>query len=141
MFTNILIPVDGSEQALRALDVACDLATKYGATLRLVHAYGAISTSTTMGATDIESAITPRVEAGQAVLDQALERVKGCAPTITTELREAPAAEAILEEADTHHCDLIVMGTRGLGQLQGLLVGSVSQKIVQQAKCPVLLTR
>jgi len=141
MFKNILVPVDGSDHALRALDVACDLAQKYGATLRLVHAYPPIFTDSTMGGADIEPLIARRTEAGEAVLARAREYVKDCALDITTELREAPDAEAILEEADAHHCDLIVMGTRGLGRLTGLLLGSVSQKVVQHAKCPVLLVR
>ena len=141
MFTNILVPVDGSDHALHALDVACHLAQKYGAVLRLVHAYPPISTDSTMGGPDIEPLITRRTEAGEAVLARARERIKDCALDITTELREAPDAEAILEEADVHHCDLIVMGTRGLGRLTGLLLGSVSQKVVQHAKCPVLLVR
>jgi nucleotide-binding universal stress UspA family protein len=127
MFKNILMPVDGSDHALRALDVACDLAQKYGATLRLVHTYPPIFADSTMGGADIEPLIARRTEA--YALDS------------TSELREAPDAEAILEEADAHHCDLIVMGTRGLGRLTGLLLGSVSQKVVQHAKCPVLLVR
>ena len=141
MFKNILVPVDGSDHALRALDVACDLAQKYGATLRLVHAYPAIFADSTMGGADIGPLIARRTEVGEAVLARAREHVKDRAAGITTELREAPDAEAILEEADAHHCDLIVMGTRGLGRLAGLLLGSVSQKVVQHAKCPVLLVR
>ena len=141
MFKNILVPVDGSDHALRALDVACDLAQKYGAALRLVHTYPPIFTDSTMGGADIEPLIARRTGAGEAVLARAREYVKDCALDITTELREAPDAEAILEEADAHHCDLIVMGTRGLGRLTGLLLGSVSQKVVQHAKCPVLLVR
>ncbi len=141
MFKSILVPVDGSDHALRALDVACDLAQKYGATLRLVHAYPPIFTDSTMGGAGIEPLIARRTEAGEAVLARAREHVRDCVLDITTELREAPDAEAILEEADAHHCDLIVMGTRGLGRLTGLLLGSVSQKVVQHAKCPVLLVR
>jgi nucleotide-binding universal stress UspA family protein len=141
MFKNILVPVDGSGHALRALDVACDLAQKYGATLRLVHAYPPIAADSLAGYGDIEPIIARCTQAGEAVLAQAAERAKGCAQEITTELREAPDAEAILEEADVHHCDLIVMGTRGLGRLSGLLLGSVSQKVVQHAKVPVLLVR
>ncbi len=141
MFKNILVPVDGSDHALHALDVACDLAQKYGATLRLVHAYPPLFTDVMMSEADIEAVIALRTQAGDAILQRARERVKACETDITTELREAPDAEAILEEAETHNCDLIVMGTRGLGRLAGLLLGSVSQKVVQHARCPVLLVR
>jgi nucleotide-binding universal stress UspA family protein len=141
MFKNILVPVDGSDHALHALDVACDLAQKYGATLRLVHAYPPIFIEGMMGSDDIEAIIATRAKAGDAILQRAVEHIKGHVTDVTTELREAPDAESILEEAETHHCDLIVMGTRGLGRLAGLLLGSVSQKVVQHAKCPVLLVR
>jgi nucleotide-binding universal stress UspA family protein len=141
MFKNILVPVDGSDHALRALDVACDLAQKYGATLRLVHAYPPLFTDVTMSEANIEAIIALRTQAGDAILQHARERAQVCVSDITTELREAPDAEAILEEAETHNCDLIVMGTRGLGRLAGLLLGSVSQKVVQHARCPVLLVR
>ena len=141
MFKNILVPVDGSDHALHALDVACDLAQKYGAALHLVHAYPPIFIEGMMSSNDIEAIIAVRAQAGDAILRRAAEHIQGRVPDITTELREAPDADAILEEVETHHCDLIVMGTRGLGRLAGLLLGSVSQKVVQHAKCPVLLVR
>jgi len=141
MFKNILVPVDGSDHALHALDVACDLAQKYGATLRLVHAYPPIFIEGMMGNDDIEAIIATRAKAGDAILQRAVEHIQGRVTDVTTELREAPDAEAILEETEVHHCDLIVMGTRGLGRLAGLLLGSVSQKVVQHARCPVLLVR
>jgi nucleotide-binding universal stress UspA family protein len=141
MFKNILVPVDGSDHALHALDVACDLAQKYGATLRLVHAYPPIFTDVMMSGADIEAIIALRTQAGEAILQRAMEHAQVCVSDLTAELREAPDAEAILEEAETHHCDLIVMGTRGLGRLAGLLLGSVSQKVIQHARCPVLLVR
>lgn len=141
MFKNILVPVDGSDHALHALEVACDLAQKYGATLRLVHTYPPVFIEGMIGDDDIEALIATRAKAGDAILQRAVELIKGRVTNVTTELREAPDAESILEEAETHHCDLIVMGTRGLGRLAGLLLGSVSQKVVQHAKCPVLLVR
>ena len=141
MFKNILVPVDGSDHALHALDVACDLAQKYAATLRLVHAYPPIFIEGMMGSDDIEAIIATRAKAGDAILQRAVEHIQGRVTDVTTELREAPDAEAILEEAEVRHCDLIVMGTRGLGRLAGLLLGSVSQKVVQHARCPVLLVR
>ena len=141
MFNNILVPVDGSDHALHAINVACDLAQKYGATLRLVHAYPPLFTDAMMSEADIEAIIALRIQAGEAILQRAMEHASACVSDITTELRQAPDAEAILEEAEAHNCDLIVMGTRGLGRLAGLLLGSVSHKVVQHAKCPVLLVR
>lgn len=62
-------------------------------------------------------------------------------PRLETDVLEGPAAEAILRVAEVRKVDLIVMGTRGLGQLKGLLLGSQSQKVLAHAPCPVLLAR
>jgi nucleotide-binding universal stress UspA family protein len=139
MFKNILVPIDGSDHAWHALDVACDLAQKYGARMRMVHAMTPISIEPSLGY-DPEI-IANRVQAADALLAKAQEEAKGRVADITVEQHEGSEAEVILEDANKYNCDLIVMGTRGLGRLAGLLLGSVSQKIVQHAKCPVLLVR
>ena len=109
--------------------------------LSLVHAYPPIFIEGMMGSDDVEAIIATRAKAGDAILQRAVEHIRGRVTDVTTELREAPDAEAILEEVEAHHCDLVVMGTRGLGRLAGLLLGSVSQKVVQHAQCPVLMVR
>jgi nucleotide-binding universal stress UspA family protein len=141
MFKKILVPVDGSDHAVHALRVACDLANRYGASLHLFHAYPPIFSEAMMAITDMDALIASRRQAGEDILQSALELVQCQVPDVTTALCEAPDAEAILEEAEREQCDLIVMGTRGLGRLTGLLLGSVSQKVVQHARCPVLLVR
>ena len=60
---------------------------------------------------------------------------------IHTELIEGSPAEAIIEVAETRQSDVIVMGSRGMGTLAGLLLGSTSQKVVSHASCPVLIAR
>ena len=57
------------------------------------------------------------------------------------DLAAGPMAEAILKAAEVRGCDLIVLGARGLSDLQGLLLGSVSHKVIQHAACPVLVVR
>jgi nucleotide-binding universal stress UspA family protein len=60
---------------------------------------------------------------------------------IHTELIEGSPAEAIIDVAETRHSDVIVMGSRGISTLAGLLLGSTSQKVVSHAPCPVLIVR
>ena len=55
------------------------------------------------------------------------------------ELLEGPEAEAILKAAEDLHADLILMGTRGFGAVKGLLIGSVSRKVIHYASCPVMV--
>ena len=58
-----------------------------------------------------------------------------------TEILQGPPADAILRVAKTRDVDLIVMGARGLGSLGSLLLGSVSQKVMAHATCPVIIVR
>ncbi len=139
MFTEILVAVDGSDYANRALDIARELATKYGARLRVLHAYPPISDL--LGYGELERVAAERTRVGQTVLDAALERLQDSELDIRSELLEGPEAEAILNVAQTRQCDLIVLGSRGRGRLEGLLLGSVSQKVIQHAHCPVLVVR
>ncbi|GAB4505187.1 MAG: universal stress protein [Anaerolineales bacterium] len=140
MFKNILLGVDGSEHALRAARTAGDLARAVQAeTLRIVAAFDPIPSY--LGEPHLEAAISARMEAADQTLKNAQQAVGNIAGKIHLEVLEGPPAEAILKVAATHHNDLIVMGSRGLGRLTGALLGSQSQKVVQHATCPVLIVR
>ena len=138
-FRHIVVAIDGSEHSDRALDCARSLAGRLGSTLRLVHAFP--HTSDLLGYEDYESLIARREIAGQTLLDRAREKLAGSGAEIHEELLEGPAAEAILRVAEARHADLIVMGSRGRGDLRGMLLGSVSHKVLQSATCPVLVVR
>ena len=139
MFERIVFATDGSEHARKALIYARDLAKLHGARLFLVHAYP--SMSDLLGFKDYSSIATHRIANGQKILDEALKELEGTGVEVETELLEGPCAEAILKVAETRRADLIVLGARGLSPLTGLLLGSVSQKILQHASCPVLVVR
>ncbi|GIW23750.1 universal stress protein [Meiothermus sp.] len=138
MFKNILLAFDGSAHAQKAAHLAADLARQYGATLCVVHTYDPVPDY--LGEPFLQEVISKRTEAADKVMAQALALV-GKLPRLETEILEGPPAEAILRVAEVRGVDLIVMGTRGLGQLSGLLLGSQSQKVLTHARCPVLLVR
>ncbi|MCB0167774.1 MAG: universal stress protein [Anaerolineae bacterium] len=139
MFKEIIVAIDGSDHSHKALDYAKGLAEQYGATLRLVHAFP--HTSDLLGYDDYELLVARRESAGQTLLDQARRQLGEASFPVKEELLEEPAAEAILTVAGIRHADLIVMGTRGRSSLEGLLLGSVSQKVVHHAECPVMVVR
>lgn len=137
MFKNIMLAVDGSDYSLKALEYARSLAQNYGADLWLVHVFS--HTSDLLGYQDFEKLYAMRKSAGQAILDDALKKLEDPGLEVHTELAEGSDAEAILTLAEKHEADLIVMGTRGFGAVKGLLVGSVSRKVIHLSKCPVMV--
>jgi nucleotide-binding universal stress UspA family protein len=137
-FERILVAVDGSRHSDRAVAYAKELATRYASAVFLVHAFP--HTSDLIGYQDYERRVARRELAGQAVIDRARDAL-GAPSGVQEELLEGPPADAILRVAETRHADLIVMGTRGLGDLGGLLLGSVSHKVIHSAACPVLVVR
>jgi nucleotide-binding universal stress UspA family protein len=141
MFKNILLAVDGSEPSLKAAKMAAEMTrcNPAAVTLRIVIAYDPIPTY--LGEPNLQHAIDMRMKDAEASLQQALAIVGDVPAEIHTEILEGPAADAILRVAETRESDLIVMGSRGLGQITGLLLGSQSQKVANNAPCPVLIVR
>ena len=139
MFKNILLGVDGSPHSLKAAKAAGELARSLNADLRIVIVFEPIPTY--LGESSMEQAITSRMENAENILREALMAVGEIPGQLKTEKLEGPVAEAILAAVNTHNNDLIIMGSRGLGKLAGLLLGSQSQKVVQHAPCPVLIVR
>jgi nucleotide-binding universal stress UspA family protein len=140
MFEKLLLAVDGSEHALHAARTAADLARAMKVEeFRIVASYDFIPPY--LGEPNMQYAIDARMEEAKAIMQKAVEIVGEIPCEIHTELLEGPAAEAIIDVASTRKTDLIVMGSRGLGTLAGLLLGSTSQKVVAHAPCPVLIVR
>jgi nucleotide-binding universal stress UspA family protein len=139
MFKKILIAYDGSIHSQRSLRCAQDLAQKYGAELVLVHAYHPVSRA--LGLSLFHQVEGEMIAVGQKVMQAAQSELVSSGLQITNELLEGPPAEAILRVAETRQCDLIVMGSRGLGELQSALLGSVSHKVLHLSTVPVMIVR
>ena len=137
MFKEILLAIDGSEYSDRAIEYAKSLAERYEANLTLLHVFS--HTSDLLGYQDYEKLYAKRKSAGQAVLDDAKKKLGSTTFKLREELIEGSEAEAILTVAQNHQADLIVMGTRGFGAVKGLMVGSVSRKVIHLSSCPVLV--
>ena len=139
MFKNILLGVDGSPHSMQAANVSGELARSLKADLRIVVVFEPIPTY--LGESLLQQAILSRMETAEHVLQEALNVIGKIPGQLETVMLEGPAAEAILAAVSVHNNDLIIMGSRGLGKLAGLLLGSQSQKVVQHASCPVLIVR
>jgi nucleotide-binding universal stress UspA family protein len=137
MFKNIVLAVDGSEYSHRAIEYAKSIAEHYEANLWLIHVFS--HTTDLLGYQDFEKLYAKRKSAGQAVLDDTQKILGSTTFKVHQELIEGSEAEAILTIAEKHQVDLIVMGTRGFGAVKGLLVGSVSRKVIHLSICPVMV--
>lgn len=140
MFKKILATFDGSDHAAKALNVAADLAGKYGGDLEIVYVPEIPTTAIAMGAAVVEMPVRgPEFDAHcKSVLDRAMAVVAEAGQTASAQMLEGPPAEAILSYATATDADLIVSGRRGMGTLKGLVMGSVSQKLTSHSKCPIL---
>ncbi|MBK7455875.1 MAG: universal stress protein [Anaerolineales bacterium] len=140
MFERVLLAVDGSDHALHAARTAADLARAMNSNeFRIVVAYDFIPPY--LGEPNLQYAIDARIDDAKAIMKKAIEAVGQIPCEINTEMIEGSAAEAVLDVAVTRNSDVIVIGSRGLGTLAGLLLGSTSQKVVAHAPCPVLIVR
>lgn len=157
---TIVVPVDGSAHADGAAALAGELAGKHGAKISLVHVLmhghvpdhiralsdkpGPEIPAMAVGAASSEPSLPHDVleDIGNKLLEKAKETAsKAGAETVETEITGGPTANAILDHAKKCQADMIVMGSRGLGDLKGLLVGSVSHKVQQLADCNVLTVK
>ena len=138
VFHKILVAIDGSQQATKALEVAVDLAQHYDASLCVLHAFPSVSTI--IGSPEYDDLVATHTMLGDQILDEARKHIGDVVP-VETQLLAGPPAPAILEVAKTEGYDVIVVGSRGHGQLAELLLGSVSHAVAQHAHCPVLIVR
>ncbi len=139
---RILVPVDFSDSSLRALEVGEDLAKRFEAELHLFHSHPVSFVGTSPYAPVLP--VYYFQDLTQAARNQLHEwRLKHCDEglEVLEHLSELPAADAILEFAETLPADLIVMGTRGLSGIKHVLLGSVTERVVQRADCPVLTVK
>ena len=140
MFERILLAVDGSEHALHAAQKAAELARVMNSKeLRIVVVYDSIPIY--LGEPNMQIAITSRKGEAESILEKAVQTVGKVPSEIHTGIIEGSPAESIIEVANTIKSDVIAMGSRGLGRLAGLVLGSTSQKVVAHAPCPVLIVR
>jgi nucleotide-binding universal stress UspA family protein len=140
MFRSILVAVDGSPAATRALEEAIDLARGEGARLTLIGV--AVPPRRLFNppyAVPVPSESELEQET-QQLLDRAEERVPDDVPVCTV-LRRGSAAKAILQRIRDGEHDLVVMGSRGLGPAGSLLLGSVSRAVLAHSPVPVLVAR
>lgn len=147
MFKKILVPVDGSEEAQKAVEITKELARCAQSSVTLLYVLAPLTMVATAapGEERILSAIPELLVFRQNEGNAILEEMEGkfALTDIKPEKRmiEGHPARSILSLAKDENFDLIVMGSRGLSRIAGFLLGSISDAVVHHAHCPVLIVR
>ncbi|MDX1711540.1 MAG: universal stress protein [Rhodovibrionaceae bacterium] len=145
---EVLVAVDGSDNADRAVDMAADLAQERGARLTVLtvlprydlpEELKSLADSEHIEGSPMRQWELVGERLAGAARDRALEGRSGL--TVTEAVLGGEPGEAIIDAARRGKADLVVIGSRGLGRLEGLLLGSVSQKVVSLAPMSVLVVR
>ena len=145
---KVLVGTDGSEDAALAIRAALDLSNETSAELHVVHAWRVPPTPSLAqpGLAYPSQEAIDQLEAcekeAEELLEKQAERIRATGGTLAqTHLREGRAAEEISALAKELGVDLLVVGSRGVGTVERLTTGSVSEGIVHLADCPVLVVR
>jgi universal stress protein A len=141
-FKRILVPLDFSATSTRALEYAQTLATRFGASLHLIHVCEVPSVSTG----SVDAYAIAYTNWSRQLGEEAERELLKVAPTlagvpVTTEVLFGNPARAIVAAALARKDDLIVMGTHGHGPLMHAVMGNVAERVVRTAPCPVLTVR
>jgi nucleotide-binding universal stress UspA family protein len=134
--TKILLATDGSEDARRATEAATDLAAKSGSELHVVHVWHDVP--------GFAHAFVKRElrRQGREILDEQVKKIEASGGTVTqAHLRGGRTSNEIVALSDELGVGLLVVGSRGLGPVQRILMGSHSEEIVHDAHVPVLVVR
>ena len=146
---NILVALDGSSHANHALTYALDLAEKYDATIEVLSVFhnthfpimidpvGVVSLQV------VEECMKAQKAQHKELLSKTIMQINRTHPqlNVTATLKEGRPADKIIETAKEGGHGLIVMGNRGLGGIKQLLLGSVSDRVADEAPCPVLIVK
>jgi nucleotide-binding universal stress UspA family protein len=137
MFKHILVAIDGSAYSREALPAAVEMAKKFGSEILVLHV-----SEHDRGRSVVYSLETPA--AATMMVASAAEQLRDAGLVAKGQLVDVAAghvAKAIVETAEANGVDLIVMGSRGLSDVQGMMLGSVTHKVMQTAVIPVLVVR
>ena len=144
MINKILVPVDGSEIALRAMKFAIEVAQKFNSEVIVLNVDIPYDLSRIKPPRrDKNGNVIPVEAAAPTPLEEAEKEAKkaGYERITFKKVVDIDPAERICAEAEKDDTDLIIMGNRGMGVLAGFFLGSVSTKVSQSAHCPVTIVK
>lgn len=142
MIKKILVPTDGSDSSAKAVQQAVDIAAKLNASITLFHVVPPLPTAV-RGMVYERQIIEGLMQNGRQILEETKNNIMNQNPDISLEMEMTPGDPAyeICQKAKEDNYDLIVVGSRGLGEIKSFLMGSVSRRVSRHAPCSVLVVR
>lgn len=138
-FRKILVPLDDSEHSKNAFAYAMGLAHTQGAHVVLLHSYGRIPML--VGGEARQTLVKDLVKDAEKLLNPYAKKMRGIGVEPGLIIKEGSAGDVIISEAKSGEYDLVVMGSRGLSDLEGMILGSATHRVLSAAPCPVLVVR
>lgn len=137
--TRILLPVDGSRLSDAAADMAIDMAASFGASIVLLHVRKPVPTG--LGQPNADELLEYLTRNAEAVMAHYRGRLDNAKADYLDLIIGGEVAEVIANVAEVEKCELIVMGSKGRSDLAGLILGSVTHKVLNISACPVLVVK
>lgn len=135
MFKKILLATDGSPSIERGVLYAGHIARVEGAEIVVIHVYEAPERYANFAG--YNELLEHYRKVAQSLVDEIVQQLRDDGAQVRGELAMGVPAEAIIQTANEHDIDIIIMGTRGSSNLKDIL-GSVSMQVLRRARCPVL---
>ena len=136
---KIIVPVDGSEHAMNAARYSINLVNKFDCEVLLIHCHKAFPSY--LGEPYFQKVVDKTLSEANKLLEPYRELLIQTNIRFQILLFEEPAGKVIPEIAKTEKADLILIGSRGKTDLEGLVIGSVTHQVLHRAPCPVLVVR
>ncbi|WCN38871.1 universal stress protein [Aneurinibacillus uraniidurans] len=148
MFTKIVVAIDGSEMGVKALEAAIALSAEQKAELAVLHVGREVFVSPYIVGEmayltkDFDENVNEAIrKESQKLLEEAKEKAMARDIAIQAVYVTGDPAHEIVKYAEENQVGLVVIGSRGLGSLKEMMLGSVSHKVSQLASCPVLIVK
>ena len=138
LYMNILVPLDGSENSQKALLQACDLAKNYQSNLILVYV---VDKTLSLNLLDRNEYLEILRKFGEKVLTKGQQIAKNQGLDVTIVMKEGNISNEIIKLAKNKKCNLIIMGSKGLGATARFFLGSISNKLANNSPCSILIVK